>query len=94
MAYFANGSESDAYTAGYRDRCQHNDDGCVIMDLHMLWNYSQSDNEDQRLVLGTFIPVGENGWPMQCVMSDSYPHLRAHETSLLLVCLLLLEKKK
>ena len=68
MAYFANGSEGDAYTAGYCDRCQHNDDGCVIMDLHMLWNYSQSDNEDQRLVLGTFIPVGENGWPMQCVM--------------------------
>ena len=70
MAYFANGSEEEVYTARYCDRCQHNEDGdgCVIMDLHMLWNYEQTEDNDKRIALETLIPTGENGFPLQCLM--------------------------
>jgi len=68
MGYFASGSEGDAYSFRYCERCRHNDDGCVVMDLHMLWNYEQGDGGDKRIALETFIPTGDNGWPMQCAM--------------------------
>ena len=68
MAYFANGSEGDAYESRYCERCQHYDEGCVIMDLHMLWNYEQTEDNDKRIALETLIPTGENGFPLQCLM--------------------------
>jgi len=74
MAYFANGSEGDAYETAYCARCRYQldkdpDKGecCPVLMLHLLWNYDQDAEPDKKLALELFIP--QHGTiPTQCTM--------------------------
>lgn len=73
MAYFSNGTEGMIWEEQWCNRCVHNKDpeedgGCVVLFVHLLHNYDQTDNEALESVLGCLIPTNEDGFAGECKM--------------------------
>lgn len=75
MAYFPNGTSGMIYVDQWCSRCTNWKDlddgrgcGCPIQDLHLAHNYDQVKNEDIKMILETFIPTKEDGFPDKCLM--------------------------
>jgi len=68
MAYFPNGTSGMIYEEKWCARCIHRSvedgTGCAIMLAHMVYNYDYAGNPHNPLNL--LIPVGEDGFPLQC----------------------------
>ncbi len=77
MGYFSNGTEGRMYEAEVCDKCihyPHEDVGCPVMELHMLYNYEQHDNKDIANCLDTLIPRSKDGLSNeQCLMFHQDP---------------------
>ena len=59
MGYFPNGTEGMMYEEAVCSRCVHHpheDIGCAIMELHMLYNYDQHSSKEVANCLDTLIP--------------------------------------
>ena len=67
MGYFSNGTEQLIYEETHCAKCANaDDDGCVIMLVHLLHNYDECNNPDS--ILHLLIPRDEKGWNKQCAM--------------------------
>ncbi|MUO77659.1 hypothetical protein GOZ78_01925 [Agrobacterium vitis] len=53
MAYFSNASEGMGYVEEHCSRCVH-DEGCPVMEAHLLFNYRECNNPDS--ILNMLIP--------------------------------------
>ena len=79
MAYFPNGTSGDVYQERWCYRCvnwvEDPDDegnwGCIVLDLHMAWNYEQCRKTPRARImkqaLEHFIP-SKDGDPQKCNM--------------------------
>lgn len=59
MAYFSNGTEGESYEHNVCSRCIHYGDEtkmCPVWELHLLYNYGQTDDKHVELFLNTLIP--------------------------------------
>ena len=74
MAYFANGSEGDAYLEHYCCKCLNYGDpdkpNCPILTVHLVFNYDQLDKGQNKLreCLSALIPTDENNFSGECRM--------------------------
>lgn len=61
MGYFPNGTAGMAYAEKYCDQCvhQHPEQGCPVMNAHLLWNYEDCNNSRSRL--HSMIPRSNDG---------------------------------
>lgn len=66
MAYFSNGTEGDMYCKQWCDRCLHQDSGCTVWLLHMLYNYDECNKKES--MLHVLIPIRQDGFADKCTM--------------------------